>query len=280
MQPRNFYLQHPKSLPIFKNNTMTHRRRSSNNDEDDDNLGNLRQNLPRRCKSIQPYYGVDLMVEEEAHEFRTKREKVLGLPSGTKQAQGSQGRQPRRKLTITMIEKPKDKEEMMNFPTTIPSWLIEMKVVKEKEEVICFHGPHKEMIREGKLTKNGIICDCCGKIFSASNFSSHRDDHDLGLKKPYENIFLRETGVSLLTCQIEAWNRHSVPARSGYLHVVKRPRVRDHYDDCCVICADGGDLLCCENCPSTYHPKCMGFKVCSFSLLNEENWTNVSYFSC
>ncbi|XP_056688873.1 increased DNA methylation 1-like [Spinacia oleracea] len=133
-----------------------------------------------------------------------------------------------------------------------------MKVVKENTVIKCIHGVRKDHIGYGAITRDGIGCYCCGEVFSVASFPRHRGD--IFVDKPYENLFIEETKVSLLSCQIEAWNRHSVPARSGYHHVVRRPRVKDNSDDSCVICADGGDLICCDNCPSTYHLKCLGFK--------------------
>lgn len=32
---------------------------------------------------------------------------------------------------------------------------------------------------------------------------------------------------------------------------------RDH----CNLCKDGGDLLCCDNCPRSFHLKCVGLKI-------------------
>ncbi|XP_021767838.1 increased DNA methylation 1-like [Chenopodium quinoa] len=151
-------------------------------------------------------------------------------------------------------EKPIPEEIFIIY--TILAWIIEMKVVNENTMVRCIHGTNKEVIGMGMLTKEGILCLCCCSVFSVSLFPKHSGDN-LGTR-PYENIFIGETNVSLLTCQLEAWNRHSVPARSGYNHVVRQPKVHDNSDDTCVICADGGVLICCENFPSTYHPACLG----------------------
>lgn len=281
MQTKRSILQQPKSLPILKN-TMRYRKRSSNDDKDENSEGNraMRQRLPRRCKDIQPFYAIDIAFDDEIYDHVTKKKRGSGPSSRclkTKEAQGTLGVQvhPRRKADISMVEKQKDKVEM-SIPTIL-SWLIEMKVVRENTMVKCLHEVNKEVIGEGIMTRKGILCYCCKEMFSVSNFPRHRGDHSA--HKPYANIFVGETGVSLLTCQIEAWNRHSVPARSGYQHVVRRPRVRDNYDDSCVICADGGDLICCENCPSTYHPNCMGFKVSlplSYdSLVNFRSWSKL-----
>ena len=40
----------------------------------------------------------------------------------------------------------------------------------------------------------------------------------------------------------------------------------DVSDDICGICKDGGELILCDNCPSTFHVDCIGLKVSPISL--------------
>lgn len=43
----------------------------------------------------------------------------------------------------------------------------------------------------------------------------------------------------------------------------------DHHMEYCRVCKDGGDLLCCEQCPSTYHIYCLNPPL---TRIPEENW--------
>lgn len=256
MQTKNSILQHLKK-------SMTNRTRKPKQDKEDNNTPS-RELLPRRCKTVQPFYAIDsLCDEEDVPNYRNTpvtKKKRTGLPSSsttinTPQQPLTEKQQEKQKQKL----KEKEEEEVKTISNNILSWLIEMKVVKENTVIKCIHGVRKDHIGYGAITRDGIGCYCCGEVFSVASFPRHRGD--IFVDKPYENLFIEETKVSLLSCQIEAWNRHSVPARSGYHHVVRRPRVKDNSDDSCVICADGGDLICCDNCPSTYHLKCLGFKV-------------------
>ncbi|KAL9231156.1 hypothetical protein vseg_006414 [Gypsophila vaccaria] len=258
MQPENHISRHEKFVSKFKE-FKAQRKRSVREDEpsnvDDDNVngGALRQNLPRRCKTNQPFYGIDnLLDDEEIDKFNKKVKTGLGSSSSR-----TIERRPYRGASDSMtLQQEKDEEESKDY--TVLSWLIDMKVVKEDTMVSCFAGTHRKMLMQGKITRDGIFCYCCSTKIPASEFPGHIRNY-IG-DEPYQNVFVDGMNVSLLSCLIEAWNRHSVPARNGYYHVVKRPRVRDDHDDSCMICADGGDLMCCDKCPSTYHPRCLGFE--------------------
>ncbi|KAL2507477.1 Acyl-CoA N-acyltransferase with RING/FYVE/PHD-type zinc finger domain [Forsythia ovata] len=93
---------------------------------------------------------------------------------------------------------------------------------------------------EGYKEGFGIFCFCCDKVVSPSQFEAHAGF--ASRRKPYMNIFT-SNGVSL----------HELSLRLS-----KERRVSsDENDDLCTICLDGGDLLCCDNCPRAFHAVCV-----------------------
>lgn len=43
----------------------------------------------------------------------------------------------------------------------------------------------------------------------------------------------------------------------------------DANTDCCVLCGQGGNLICCDGCPAAYHMRCLGQNTKS---LGEGDW--------
>jgi hypothetical protein len=64
---------------------------------------------------------------------------------------------------------------------------------------------------------------------------------------------------SFTLCQIEAWNVEYVHRQSNACS--RKVEVINENDDACGLCGDGGKLLCCDNCASTYHQSCLLVKV-------------------
>ncbi|XP_033130350.1 uncharacterized protein LOC103829696 isoform X1 [Brassica rapa] len=97
----------------------------------------------------------------------------------------------------------------------------------------------------------GIHCSCCNKVVSPSAFEAHAGC--ASRRKPFQHIYTTN-GVSL----------HEL---SVALSMDQKFSIREN-DDICRICQDGGELLCCDTCPRSYHIVCAGL-----SSLPNERWS-------
>ncbi|XP_037409952.1 increased DNA methylation 1-like [Triticum dicoccoides] len=177
---------------------------------------------------------------------------------------------------------------------TILTWLIDCGVLKENEKVSYADSTSFATKASGAVTRAGIQCTCCDAAMAPPAFSSHAGSED---SAPWERLLLK-SGKSLLECVREAWEgehlrilhakqkaqaavekerERSTQEKKRALLLAKQSRKEpalaldldgtnyggddDRSDDACGVCADGGQLLCCDNCPSTFHPECLAVEV-------------------
>lgn len=85
---------------------------------------------------------------------------------------------------------------------TILSMLIEKNVIQPMETVYYRKKKDGSRMKEGRVTSTGIKCDCCGEIFTLTDFEAHAGSTN---HRPSNNIYL-EDGRSLFDCQLQVKN--------------------------------------------------------------------------
>ncbi|KAL8482149.1 hypothetical protein ACS0TY_028345 [Phlomoides rotata] len=135
------------------------------------------------------------------------------------------------------------------------SWMIDMGIVPLSGKVKYKRGRKQKVLLEGKILKEGIYCECCNITYSVRDFESHAGSTP---GKSYECIYL-ESGKSLFQCLVDSWRKHVETNKIEFVCVDVEGD--DPNDDTCNVCGDGGDLICCDSCPSTFHNGCLRIKV-------------------
>lgn len=171
-------------------------------------------------------------------------------------------RKKRRRAPFALIMKRTGKKQSVRKymeKKTILSWLIDLDMIEDKAEV-CYMDPEspERVLLAGKVTRSGIWCNCCGREMTVSDFEFHTRS---AANRPYQFIVLAKNGDSLLEYQKKAWYRNVEEKNLGFNNVEPKNSATDSNDDACMVCADGGDLVCCEQCPSTVHSNCMDMEV-------------------
>ncbi|KAH9626932.1 hypothetical protein KSS87_014993 [Heliosperma pusillum] len=134
---------------------------------------------------------------------------------------------------------------------SILAWLIDSGTVSVGGKVRYMDCDKTKSMLEGSITRDGIYCSCCKEVISVFEFKKHAGSTH---GQPYKNLCL-ENGQSLIQCQLDSWNKQDAAILQGF-HTVKVDE-DDPNDDTCAICGDGGDLMCCDGCPSTFHHDCL-----------------------
>ncbi|KAI4333582.1 hypothetical protein L6164_018369 [Bauhinia variegata] len=165
----------------------------------------------------------------------------------------------------------KDAKKNSMGTRTVLSWLIENGLIS-LNDVIQYRNPKDNtVVKGGRISMDGIICSCCSNVYTLSEFKFHAG---FRLNRPCLNLFM-ETGEPFTLCLLQAWSAEYKTRKSGNRAV--QVDDDDKNDDSCGLCGEGGELICCDSCPSTYHLACL-----SRQELPEGNWycTNCTCWIC
>ncbi|KAI9083628.1 hypothetical protein K1719_034570 [Acacia pycnantha] len=145
---------------------------------------------------------------------------------------------------------------------TVLSWLVENGIISINDMIQYRNLKDNAVIKDGRITSDGIICKCCNKLLTLSEFKFHAGYR---LNRPCLNLFM-ESGEPFTLCLLQAWSAEYKARKSGN-QTVKADDDGDKNDDSCGLCGDGGELICCDNCPSAFHLACL-----STQDIPEGNW--------
>ncbi|PWA79385.1 Agenet-like domain-containing protein [Artemisia annua] len=135
-------------------------------------------------------------------------------------------------------------------PRTVLSWLIDNNIVLPRAKVQYYCKKDGSTLKEGRVTRDGIKCNCCNRTFSLFKFQKHAGST---CGRPSANIFL-EDGRSLLDCQLQLKLDQNARSKRN------QHEVENDSDYICSVCQYGGELMICDQCPSTFHTSCVGLK--------------------
>ncbi|XP_047331220.1 increased DNA methylation 1-like [Impatiens glandulifera] len=141
---------------------------------------------------------------------------------------------------------------------TILAWLVYNKIIQENTIVRYIKKRNDRPVLEGTIKGHGILCHCCSQILTVMEFQAHAGCG--GQNRPFANI-CNELQISLMDYMVEVWDITQKGIKLlEHNEIERRNKTIDGYDAACVICTNGGDLLSCANCVSTYHLGCVGVK--------------------
>ncbi|GAU27692.1 hypothetical protein TSUD_126380 [Trifolium subterraneum] len=139
-------------------------------------------------------------------------------------------------------------------PLNVLSWLIDSNAVLPRSKVYCRAKRGQPVLPAGRITHEGIKCNCCLRIYSLVSFQFHVTG--MNTTRPSARIFL-DDGRSLLSCQMQIMQDHKSKEAMGKPLSVLRQGENDYI---CSVCHYGGELLLCDKCPSSYHNTCLGLE--------------------
>uniref|UniRef100_A0ACD5WIP3 Uncharacterized protein n=6 Tax=Avena sativa TaxID=4498 RepID=A0ACD5WIP3_AVESA len=137
---------------------------------------------------------------------------------------------------------------------TVLSLLVGKNILIPRVKIIYKERSDGPQIKEGSIVTDGIKCKCCNELFTLESFEVHAG---YSTHLPAAHMFLKD-GRSLSQCLVELMGENK-PKNS--LHVrLKKNYSHIESDSICSICNDGGNIILCDGCPSSFHHACVGLQ--------------------
>ena len=110
---------------------------------------------------------------------------------------------------------------------------------------------------------------CCFLCFLVKASDSDSDDVELIAAAKRKKKAKGKGKSKKIKVAVAAANVDSSRAGTDYSPSHSEEESEDDYDEFCKVCREGGDLLCCDSCPCTYHLACVNPPLAG---IPEETW--------
>ncbi|XP_015579490.1 increased DNA methylation 1 isoform X2 [Ricinus communis] len=210
----------------------------------------INSNIPNNC-SIEERSIVHQL--ESLSRNRSKTRDLIKLQNNRKDSWPNRVLRSSERVQQVVVPNPSHRK-----PITVLSWLIDSTHVlpRAKIKYCCSKGQHS--IAEGRISGSGIKCNCCGKVYTLCGFDYHASGKQgRTATSIFSNIFL-EDGRSLLDCQMQIMHDHTKNLGEEPLERWQSSKDQVENDHICSVCHYGGELILCDQCPSSFHKSCLG----------------------
>ncbi|VDO11755.1 unnamed protein product [Rodentolepis nana] len=107
-----------------------------------------------------------------------------------------------------------------------------------------------------------VLCDTCPRAFHLVCLDPELDEPPKGDWSCPQCV---KQGVTAASHRTQGGDGDDLisTASEGPVHVSRKPEIegeefeRDEHQEFCTVCRDGGELICCERCPASYHIQCL-----------------------
>ncbi|KAF7804553.1 Increased DNA methylation 1 [Senna tora] len=152
--------------------------------------------------------------------------KLVGMPHTNIRSSSSSnsGLQPKKSADGCTKRRDNDLHRLLFMPNGLPDGAELAYYVKGQKLL----GGYKQ--------GNGIVCGCCDREISPSQFEAHAGM--AARRQPYRHIYT-SNGLTLHDIALSLANGQNLTTGDS--------------DDMCAVCGDGGDLILCNGCPRAFH---------------------------